>query len=137
MSYEQTLVIGKILKPPEMRFTGSQGTPVTNFVVVVEKGYEKDGAQKTFQKRWNVTAWNRLAETCAGYSENDLVLLIGEATATGYLNRQGTGEIHGSLGLTVYTARNLGAGTVSARDIAEVSADAMVKTYTKEEDVPF
>lgn len=143
IGYDSTTVIGKIVANPEMRYTGS-GTPVCNFAVVVTKLYEKDGKSKAFTRRWNVTAWNKLAELCGGtFEQGDLVLIIGEAGATGYAKRD-TGEILGSLGITASVIRKLsGSSTATpnpnSRTVQSERQQVPVNTskHTSEEDIPF
>lgn len=58
------MIIGNVGADPEMRFTAN-GKPVTSFRVAVSRSYTApDGERKQETEWFQVTAWDRLAETC-------------------------------------------------------------------------
>src|SRR5438874_2575037 len=59
------MIIGNVGRDPEMRYT-PQGTAVTSFSVAVSRNWNpKEGGEQREETEWfNVTAWNKLAETC-------------------------------------------------------------------------
>src|SRR5919199_2743359 len=60
----KVMVIGRLGKDPEMRYTAG-GSPVTTFSVAAGRQW-KDGAGETREEtQWfNVVTWNKLAEIC-------------------------------------------------------------------------
>jgi single-strand DNA-binding protein len=61
------LIIGNVGRDPEMRYTPS-GSPVTSFSVAVNRRFTPtDGEQQEETEWFDVSAWNRLAESCNNY----------------------------------------------------------------------
>ena len=61
------LVIGNVGRDPEMRYTPN-GSAVTSFSLAVNRYYTPAGGERQEETEWfDVTAWNRLAETCNNY----------------------------------------------------------------------
>lgn len=57
------ILIGRLVRDPELRYTGS-GTPVCNFTLAVERNYtNRDGDRDV--DFIPVVTWQKLAETCA------------------------------------------------------------------------
>ena len=79
-------IIGRVGKDPEMRTT-KEGKPVCNFSVAVDNGR---GDQK--KTEWfEVTCWNRLAETMGEYLvKGTLVYVEGAVNLQTYEKRDGT-----------------------------------------------
>jgi single-strand DNA-binding protein len=67
MSYQKIIVVGNLGRDPEMRYT-PDGTPVTNFSIATNRRWTNpDGSQGEETAWFRVSAWRRLAETCAQY----------------------------------------------------------------------
>jgi single-strand DNA-binding protein len=69
----QVVLIGRLVRDPEMRIVPSSGRPVTNFTLAIDKNLSRDKKQE-FQERGIPTAdfirivvWGKMAETCANY----------------------------------------------------------------------
>ena len=61
------LVIGNVGRDPEMRYTPN-GSAVTSFSLAVNRYYTPAGGERQEETEWfDITAWNRLAETCNNY----------------------------------------------------------------------
>ena len=61
------LVIGNVGRDPEMRYTPN-GVAVTSFSLAVNRRYTPAGGEPQEETEWfDITAWNRLAETCNNY----------------------------------------------------------------------
>ena len=61
------LVIGNVGRDPEMRYTPN-GSAVTSFSLAVNRRYTPPNGEPQEETEWfDVTAWNRLAETCNNY----------------------------------------------------------------------
>ncbi|MFW5986267.1 MAG: single-stranded DNA-binding protein, partial [Halanaerobiales bacterium] len=57
------ILIGRLTRDPEMRYT-SNGTPVTNFTLAVERNYTNQQGERDVDFI-NIVTWRKLAETCA------------------------------------------------------------------------
>jgi len=63
----KVMILGKLGRDPEMRYTPS-GRPVTTFSVAVNRSWNTaDGERRTETEWFNVVAWSKLAETCKQY----------------------------------------------------------------------
>jgi single-strand DNA-binding protein len=71
MNLNKAMLIGRLTRDPEMRYTPS-GAPVTSFGLATNRyGTGPDGEKKEFTDFHNIVAWNQgkrnLAEICAQY----------------------------------------------------------------------
>ncbi len=57
------ILIGRLVRDPELRYT-SNGTPVSNFTLAVERNYTNQQGERDVDFIKIVT-WRKLAETCA------------------------------------------------------------------------
>jgi single-strand DNA-binding protein len=71
--YQKIIIAGRLGRDPELRHTPSEGTPVCNFSVAVDK-YVSGGEKATDWFR--VIAWKKLAETCASYLTKGKAVLV-------------------------------------------------------------
>jgi len=63
----KVMIIGRLGKDPEMRYTPS-GRPVTTFSVATSRSWNTvDGERKTETEWFNIVAWSGLAEICNQY----------------------------------------------------------------------
>jgi len=63
----KVMIIGRLGRDPEMRYTPS-GRPVTSFSVATSRSWNtSDGERKTETEWFNVVAWSSLAEICNQY----------------------------------------------------------------------
>lgn len=78
MNFQQMIIIGRVGRDAEMRYTPS-GQAVTSFSVAVSENYTKDG-EKVKSTIWiRVSAWGKLAEVCNQYiKKGKLVQCIGK-----------------------------------------------------------
>jgi single-strand DNA-binding protein len=74
----KVLIIGRLGRDPEMRYTPS-GRPVTTFSVATSRSWNTaDGERRTETEWFNVVAWGSLAEICKQYlCKNRLVYIEG------------------------------------------------------------
>lgn len=60
----KVLIIGRLGRDPEMRYTPS-GRPVTTFTVATTRSWNtSEGGRRTETEWFNVVAWSNLAEIC-------------------------------------------------------------------------
>ena len=66
MSVNKVILIGRLGKDPEVRYTGS-GTAVTSFTMATNRVYRKDD-ERVEETEWHrVVAFGRTAEVCGQY----------------------------------------------------------------------
>ncbi|HPC48062.1 MAG TPA: single-stranded DNA-binding protein [Deltaproteobacteria bacterium] len=64
-SVNKVILIGRLGKDPEMRFT-PQGRAVTNFSLATNEHWTDANGERQERTEWHrVVAWGKLAETCA------------------------------------------------------------------------
>lgn len=118
--YQRLVIVGRLGRDPEQGFT-SDGTPVTSFSVATDRRWTDASGQQQERTVWfRVTAWRRLAETCAEYlSKGRLVLVEGELTEPRpYEGRDG--EWRASLDVTANSVKFLGGGPQAEGERDEV-----------------
>lgn len=70
------LVIGNVGRDPEMRYTPN-GNAVTSFSLAVNRYYTPAGGERQEETEWfDITAWNRLAETCNNYVTRGMKIYV-------------------------------------------------------------
>lgn len=72
----KVLIIGRVGRDPEMRYTPS-GRPVTTFSVGTSRSWNTaDGEKRTETEWFNVVTWSNLAEICKQYLCKDQLVYI-------------------------------------------------------------
>lgn len=74
----KVLIIGRLGRDPEMRYTPA-GRPVTTFSVATSRSWNTSDGERRSETEWfNVVAWGNLAEICKQYlTKNRLVYIEG------------------------------------------------------------
>lgn len=81
----RVVMIGRLARDPELRFTAS-GKAVATFSIAVNKAFSKDKQADFF----NVVVWNKTAENCANYlAKGRLVGLDGRLQSRSYETKTG------------------------------------------------
>ena len=80
MNLNKAMLIGRLTRDPEMRYTQS-GTAMTRFGIATNRyGTGPDGERKEFTDFHNVVAWNQgkrnLAEICAQYLKKGSLVFV-------------------------------------------------------------
>ncbi len=106
--YQRLVIVGRLGRDPEQRFA-SDGTPVCSFSVATDRRWTDGNGQQQERTVWfRVTAWRRLAETCAEYlSKGRMVLVEGELTEPRPFQGR-DGEWRASLDVTANSVKFLG-----------------------------
>jgi single-strand DNA-binding protein len=108
MSFQKLIIVGRLGKDPEMRYTQS-GVPVTSFNVAVDRRWTNQSGEKQEKTTWfRVTCWRKQAEIAAQYlQKGKQVLVEGEVDASAYTDREGNARA--SLEMTATNFQMLGA----------------------------
>jgi single-strand DNA-binding protein len=86
----KVLIIGRLGRDPEMRYTPS-GRPVTTFSVATSRSWNtSDGGRRTETEWFNVVAWSNLAEICKQHlSKGSLVYIEGRLQTRHWDDQEG------------------------------------------------
>jgi len=90
------VLIGRLVRDPELRFVAGSGRAVANFTLAVDKNLSRD-KKKEFEEKGQATAdfirvvvWGKQAENSANYlSKGRLVAVNGSITTSSYKNNAG------------------------------------------------
>ena len=106
--FSKTIIVGRLGKDPELRFTSS-GQPVCSFSVATDRSWTDASGERQEKTTWfRVTAWGKLAELCNQYlAKGRMVLVEGEVDASAWMPEQGD-QPRASLELTARNVRFLG-----------------------------
>jgi len=94
MNLNKVMLIGRLTRDPEMRYTPS-GSPVTTFSLATNRyGQGTDGEKKEYTDYHNVVAWNigqrKLAELCGSYlHKGNLVYVEGRLQTRSWEGQDG------------------------------------------------
>jgi len=61
----KVILMGRLTKEPELRYTTTNNTPVCTFTLAVNRRYKQDGQQQA--DFINCIAWGKIAEFCSNY----------------------------------------------------------------------
>ncbi len=86
----KVMIIGRLGRDPEMRYTPS-GRPVTTFSVATSRTWNtSDGGRKTETEWFNVVAWGNLAEICKQHlAKGRLVYIEGRLQTRHWEDQEG------------------------------------------------
>jgi len=90
MSLNQCNFIGRVGRPPEIRYTPS-GDAVANFSMACSESWKDKTGQKQEKTEWvNVVAWRRLAEIIGQYvGKGDLIFISGKMQTRQWEDKDG------------------------------------------------
>lgn len=82
------VLVGRLTKDPELRYTPGDGTPIVNFTLAINRGYKnKEG--KSEADFIFIEAWNKQAENIAQYcTKGSLVAVQGSIRVEQYLYQE-------------------------------------------------
>ena len=89
-SLNKVMLIGRLGKDPEVRYTQG-GTPVATFSVATGERWKENGGNPQERTEWhNVVIWNKLAEIAKRYlTKGGLVYLEGKLTTRKWQDQSG------------------------------------------------
>lgn len=82
------VLVGRLTRDPELRFTPGDGIPIVNFTLAINRGYKnKEG--KSEADFIFIEAWNKQAENIAQYcSKGSLVSVQGNLRVETYMHQE-------------------------------------------------
>lgn len=69
------ILLGRLTKDVELRYTQTSNTPVASFTLAVNRKFTKDGEEKQADFL-SIVAWNKLAETASKYLKKGTQILV-------------------------------------------------------------
>ncbi|MFL0197930.1 single-stranded DNA-binding protein [Clostridium sp. WILCCON 0269] len=84
----KVVLIGRLTKDPELRFTPGMGKAVTTFTIAVDRRFSKDGQKEA--DFIPIVVWGKQAESTANYmSKGKLIGISGRIQTRSYESRDG------------------------------------------------
>ena len=76
MSVNKVILVGRLGRDPEKRYTGG-GQAVANFSVATDESYKDKNGERQKRTEWHrITAWGKLAEICQQYLKKGTMVYI-------------------------------------------------------------
>ena len=125
----KVMIIGRLGRDPEMRYTPS-GKPVTTFTVATSRTWNTSEGERRVETEWfNIVAWSNLAEICKQYLTKGQQVYIEGRLQTRHWDDQ-EGNKHTSVEIVANEMIILG----DRREAGDSSAEAETN---EEEEFPF
>ena len=84
----KVILIGRLTKDPEVRYTTTNNTLVCGFSLAVNRRLAKEGEQQA--DFFNIVAWNKLGEFCSKYFvKGQQVAIVGRLQTRNYDDKDG------------------------------------------------
>jgi single-strand DNA-binding protein len=89
-SLNKVLLIGRLGRDPEMRYTTS-GQPVATFSIATDESYKSKDGQKVEKTEWHrIVVWGKQAEFCGNYlTKGRLVFIEGKLETRKWTDKEG------------------------------------------------
>ena len=90
MSLNKVMIIGRLGREPELKYTQS-GSPVCTFSVATDESYTDNSGQKVEKAEWHrIVVFQKAAENCSQYlAKGSLVFVEGRLSTRKYQDQQG------------------------------------------------
>jgi len=76
MSVNKVILVGRLGRDPETRYTGS-GQAVASFTMATDESYKDRNGERQKRTEWHrITAWGKLAEICQQYLKKGTMVYI-------------------------------------------------------------
>ncbi len=85
----QVVLIGRLTRDPELRYTPGNGVPVATFTLAVDRPFTNQQGERDADFI-NIVTWRKLAENCANYlKKGSLTAVTGRLQIRSYDDSQG------------------------------------------------
>jgi len=85
----QVVLIGRLTRDPELRYTPGNGVPVATFTLAVDRPFTNQQGDREADFI-NIVTWRKLAENCANYlKKGSLAAVTGRLQIRSYDDNQG------------------------------------------------
>jgi len=73
----KVILMGRLTKDPELRYTSTNNTPVCTFTLAVDRRFVREGEERQTDF-FNIVAWRKQAEFCSKYfTKGQKVVVVG------------------------------------------------------------
>jgi len=130
----KTILVGRLGRDPETRFTGS-GTAVANFSIATDETYKDKNGEKQKRTEWHkIIVWDKQAEIAQKYlKKGALVFIEGRIQSREW---EKDGEKHRSFEIVANNFRMLEAKKSDGKN-GDLSPEAEAAFVPTNEDIPF
>ena len=85
----QVVLIGRLTRDPDLRYTPGNGTPVANFTLACDRPFTNQQGEREADFI-NIVTWRKLAENCANYlQKGSLAAVTGRLQIRSYEDSDG------------------------------------------------
>jgi single-strand DNA-binding protein len=131
-SLNKVMIIGRLGRDPEMRYTPS-GRPVTTFSVATSRSWNTSEGERRTETEWfNIVSWGNLAEICKQYLTKGQQVYVEGRLQTRYWD-DAEGNKHSSTEIVANEMIMLG----DRRDNNQHIDDEESYSNTEEDEFPF
>lgn len=110
MSVNKVILVGRLGKDPEVRFTNT-GSAVANFSLATsEQWNDKEGKRQERTEWHNIVVWGKQAETCGQYLSKGREVYIEGSIRTSSYDDKNTGQKRYKTEIVAQNVRFLGSG---------------------------
>jgi single-strand DNA-binding protein len=86
----KVVMLGRLTKTPELRFTNSNNIPVTSFSIAVDRNFKRDGEDKPETDFFDVVCWQARAEfVCKHFTQGQPIAVEGRLQQRKWTDQQG------------------------------------------------
>lgn len=154
MSLSKAVLSGRVIRPPEKRFTPNTNVAVTEFAIAVDSAPRQDGSVESYPVK--VIAWRDLAERLSQeLKKGDLVAVDGRLQINAYTNSEGLrrrefeieavavdnlGALLSGVAAPVAAGRSVvkaAAAKPAGKGGSELSGDDLDAIFAGEDEIPF
>jgi len=133
----QVVLIGRLTRDPELRYTPGNGVPVASFTLAVDRPFTNQQGEREADFI-NIVTWRKLAENCANYlQKGSMSAVTGRLQIRSYEDNQGVKRKVAEV--VADNVRFLDRGGRSAEDAKSSEDDGpnVDDINISEDDVPF
>ncbi|MBX9685773.1 MAG: single-stranded DNA-binding protein [Candidatus Obscuribacterales bacterium] len=151
-SLSKIVISGRVIRPPEKRFTPNNNVAVTEFAIAVESNPRQDGSVESHPVK--IIAWRDLAEKLASeLKKGDLVAVDGRIQFNQYTNSEGqrrrdveveaiavdnlSAALAGGSPAAAQESRSVVKAGAKAAAKAEAAPDDLDALFANEDEIPF
>ncbi len=140
MSVNKVILVGRLGRDPETRYTGS-GQAVANFSIATDESYKDKNGEKQKRTEWHrIVLWGKQAEIAQKYlTKGALIFVEGRIQSREWEDKEK--EKHTAFEIVATNFRMLGGGTKAAAATAGAGAsdraNAEAGPEISDEDIPF
>jgi single-strand DNA-binding protein len=137
MSVNKAIVVGRLGRDPELKYTGS-GTAVANFSIATEESWKDRNGERQKRTEWHrIVAWDKLAELAQTHlQKGSLVFIEGRMQSREWQDKQGDKRVTFEV---VATEMRFLSPSANGNAKAESNAATQPETGPEigDEDIPF